>query len=325
MNTIGLVTAILDTTTHHPLNHSTKVQLRQTFQFASSTVTICLRALSHLCRDIPGRQPQYKGPVIYQLCTIFKRELEQNAKLCQKAADEAYQICRDHLPLAQRRVLSGLELHEVDVPYLASCRSEFLASLFLSKELAKTPRPTCFVELLEGLSAELYTKVGNLISETVFKESVAESNLPGRLSQIPVDGRADEVNALAVAIERDKILKMLRVVVNRLSTGATKDGVENGLSDHLAQLISTEKLLVRPGNHGHSFKIAKKRLQQTLCKAVFGEDDGDFAQALKGAPWDDEWGDLLAGGDKEVVVNDDGEEFVQGIWELVGWDFLEEI
>ena len=322
---MGVVTDILDTLTHHSPDHSTKVQLRQTFRFASSTVTICLRALSHLCRDIPGRQPQYKGPVIYQICTIFKRELDQNTKLCQKAADEAYQICRDHLPMAQRRVLSGLELHEVDVPYLASCRSEFLASVFLSKELAKTPRPTCFVELLEGLSAELYTKVGKLISETVFKESVAESNLPGRLSQIPVDGRADEVKALAVAIERDQILKMLRVVVNRLSTGATKNGAKNGPADHLAQIISTEKLLVGPGNHGRSYENAKQKLQQTLCKAVFGEDNGDFAQALKGAAWDDERGGLLAGGDKEVVVNDDGEEFVQGIWELVGWDILEGI
>lgn len=325
MNTMGVVTDILDTLMHHPPDYSTKVQLRQTFRFASSTVVICLRALSHLCRDIPGRQPQYKGPVIYQICTIFKRELQQNTKLCQKVADEAYQICRDHLPMAQRRVLSGLELHEVDAPYLASCRSEFLASVFLSKELAKTPRPTCFVELLEGLSAELYTKVGNLISETVFMESVAESNIPGRLSQIPIDGRADEVKALAVAIERNQILKMLRIVVNRLSTRATKDGVENGCGDYLSQLISTERLLAGPGNHGSSFELAKQRLQQTLCKAVFGEDNGEFSQALKGAAWEDEWGELLAGGDKEVVINDDGEEFVQAIWELVGWDILEGI
>lgn len=256
---------------------------------------------------------------------MFKRELGQNTKICQKVADEAYRIYRDHLPMAQRRVLSGLELHEVDVPYLASCRSEFLASVFLSKEFAKTPRPTCFVELLEGLSAELYTKVGNLISETVFKESVTNSHLPGRLSLITVDGRADEVKALAIAIERDQVLKMLRVVVNRLSISATKDVTGNGAADHLAQLISTEKLLVGPGNHGRSFKIAKEKLQQTLCNAVFGEDNGEFAQALKGAAWDDEWGDVLAGGQKEKVVNDDGEEFVQGIWGIVGWDILEGI
>lgn len=324
MNTLGMVTDILETSTHHPPDYSTKVQLRQTFRFASSTVTICLRTLSHLCRDIPGRQPQYKGPVIYQICTVFKRELEQNKKLCQKAADEAYRIYRDHVPMAQRRVLSSLELHEVEVPYLISCRSEFLASLFISKELAKTPRPTCFGELLEGLSAELYTKVGTLVSETVFKEQVTKSTLPGRISLTPVDGRADEVKALAVAIERDQILKMLRVIVKRLSSTAGKDA-ELDPADHLAQLISVERLLVGPGNHGRSFRIAKERLQHTLCKAVFGEDNGEFAQTLKDAQWDDDWGDELAGRGKEVTVNDEGEDFVQGIWEIVGWDILEGI
>ena len=222
-------------------------------------------------------------------------------------------------------MLSGLELHEVkEVPYLISCRTEFIASIFLSKELAKIPKPTCFVELLEGFSAELYSRVGHLISETVFKESITDSNLPGRLSLIPADGRPDEVKALAVAIERDQILKMLRAIVHRLSIAAGKES-QLGPGDHLAQLISTEKLIHGPGTHGRLFKIAKERLQQTLCKAVFGEDSGDFAQALKGAQWNDRWDNELARAEDEKVVNDDGEDFVRGIWEMVGWDLLEEI
>ena len=169
----------------------------------------------------------------------------------------------------------------------------------------------------------MYTKVGTLISETVFKEQVTNSNLPGRISLIPVDGRADEVKQLAVAIERHQILKMLRVIVNRLSGTADKD-VELNPADHLAQLISVESLLVGPGNHGRRFfKTAKERLQHTLCKAVFGEDNGEFAQTLKSAQWDDDWGDELAGREKEVAVNNEGEDFVQGIWEMVGWNILE--
>lgn len=286
-------------------------------------MNICLQGLSHLCRDISGRIN--KGQVIYQICTVFQTTLEDNKRLCQEVADETYQVYRDPLPLVQRRTLSGLELHEIDVPYLLSCRTEFLASIFLGKELAKMPRPTCFVELLEGLSAELYTKVGNLITDTVFKEQITNSNLPGRLTLNPIDGRADEVKALAITIERDQILMMLRVIVQRLSTSLKVTGGEQSPSDHLAQLISTEKLLVGPGNHGRSYKIAKEKLQQTLCKAIFGEDKGEFAKALKTAAWDDEWGDTLAGGKKKKVVNDDGEEYVQGIWELVGWDILGEI
>ena len=245
-------------------------------------------------------------------------------------ANEAYAIARDHPPVAQPRVSSGLELHEVEIPYLLSCRAEFLAALFLTKEYASTELPKCYTEVLEGMSAELYTKVGTLLSETVFKEKVTDSNLPGRISLIPLDRRPDEVRELAVAVERDQVLKLLRIVVRRLSAAAGEGAAGDGASPtlHLAQLISTEKLLTgTEGNQGQLFKLAKEKLQHTLCKAAFGENDGEFARALRGAQWEDEWGEpeiRNAAGD-EIVINDEGEKFVKGIWEMVGWDILEGI
>lgn len=243
-------------------------------------------------------------------------------------AKEAYEIARGDLPLAQRRVLSSLELHEVDIPYLLSCRTEFLASIFLSKEDATMPRPTCYTTVLEGLSAELYNKVGTLVSETVFKERVTESHLLGHISLIPPGQRPDEVRELAVAIERDQVLKLFRIVVRRLSSTTGEDGAQHSPAHYLAQLISTEKLLTgSERNHGRLFRIAKEKLQHTLCKAVFGEDNGEFKSALMEMDWEDESGEAEHGDrdGREVVVNDKGEKFVEGIWEMVGWDILEEI
>ncbi len=324
--TIQTIYDIMESTVLNSLSHlarshfcPTLTDLSKIFKVASAVYGICLIGLSHLCRDIAGRG-KHKGRVIYQLIELFKSCLIWNQDLCAVIAKDKWEIWEESLedpPISVQRSPNAPKLEEIQIPELLRLRTEFMADIFLSKELTRSGRPQYFTDLLEGLCAVLFKKTGKLVSLTVFREDVAASKLPGHISMLLPNAKRDPVKELEVAIERAQIDRLLQRVVGRIS-GIE---VEGGHGKPLSRLIS-QPFAFHGNVDARLFVHAQERLQATLCKAIFGEDKDEFVDALKECVWNDDDDDAAQEEQRVVKVNDDGERFVGDIWELVGWDIL---
>jgi len=307
----------LEATTSQSPSYYSKQELQHTFQTAAAVYNICLRGLAHLCRDIPGRA--IKGKVIYLLINLFKSVLKWNRDLCHTMAktEITYREAEcDEQPL-DARSSDPPDTPSISIPYLLTARTQFLAVLLKSKEFSTEPQQSCHAEVLEGLLALLLNRIGQLVSETVFGEKVAESTLPGHISMISPNQAPDPMKSLRAKLEAGQMALLLRCVgKQRSGEGESAEGKELGMD--LSELIRGRGTWKnREGNGGKMMEVSRKRLQDTLCKAVFGEDNGEFANALKVPQWEEE--EL---GEIEMRKTVDGKNFVEMVWQNVGWDVL---
>jgi hypothetical protein len=126
------------------------------------------------------------------------------------------------------------------------------------------------------------------------------------------------MESLRVKLEAGQMALLLRCVrKQRGGEGELVEGKE--LKTDLSELIRGRGTWKNPeGNGGKMMEVSRRRLQDTLCKAVFGEDNGEFANALKVPHWEEE--EELGETERRKTV--DGKDFVETVWQNVGWDVL---
>lgn len=295
---------------HH--NYYPRAELQRSLQTAVAVYNICLKGLSHLCRDIPGRS--LKGQVIYSLVKLFKSVLTASQDLCLTlAAAEAARLGEELPSTGPNSSVGGLRMK---APYLLTERTRFLAAILRSREF--DTKQSSHLDVLKGTLAVFLKRVGELLSESVFGEVVAESALPGHISTVPSDAVPDPAHVLAVRLEAEQVKWLLaRVTAVGESCREGGGGNEEGGpgARHLSELIKGRT--THPGvNADELLGIARRRLRDMLLKGLFGEDGSQYQLALKIPEWEGEE-------EEGVEVSDEGSDgFVGMVWEAVGWEML---
>ncbi|OBT61361.1 hypothetical protein VE03_09309 [Pseudogymnoascus sp. 23342-1-I1] len=291
-----------------PLDGENYFGLDNTFRTAASGFSICLQGLSHLCRDIPGRL--CKDGVISSLIKLFKTAMWQNTQLCvalatTETARRETASSPDPLSLSPREPL-------VKAPHLLQARTRYLACMITSP--AYNMKEGAHVDLIEGLLSVFLTRLGRLLSMSVFQEQISASNIAGGISAVPATAERGETDQIALRLECEQMKSLLRrVTVTSLSDEPELYG--NG-TRHLAELIKGRRM--HPGiGVDNQLGKARRRLQDTLLRGVFGEDGGKFAHALKTPEWED---DLE---EEDSTVDETNSEFVDMLWNLIGWESLD--
>lgn len=285
----------------------------KTLRYFGGIYGLCLKGVKHLCRDILGRSQS--GKAVYAMINLFSRILESSSRLCHASAVLKIEVSEGVL-LSSVSLQGRIAESPSAVSSVLSAHTQFLASIFYSKEFTLTPRPKCYTEIMEGTAAILCAKLGRLLSFAVFNEPVADSTVPGHISMHP---SPDPITELAMKIEREQMDAFLRLVKHRMKEIMSS-------SEELVNTPQLAKLLVGDAastvHQGKLFEMASQKLQSTLCKALFGEDDGDFPNAIDTQVWGND--------ETEVEVDrqpsgedDDRTKFLNSVWQLVGWDILE--
>lgn len=277
----------------------------QSIKKAIKTISVvwstCLKALSHLCRDINGRQS--KGAIIYGLVGFFKRVLQQIQHLCCCATPN------DDL-FSTRRAAAVKAL------------TKLLSYILTSPDLSATQ--TSHLEVLEGILSLLLGRIGSLISQATFREHITICKTPGQVSAAamkdtpitPINNVNFEGTYLATALKnaiwgtdtdrrgscrdrKNQVLQMLGKGNKNLVAGLSAEVTQ----DHL------------------SLESAMRRLQSTLIKGIFGDNGKEFMDTLKVFEEDEEEEEAEEN-TEQAITKCFEESFIESVWSVVGWDMI---
>jgi hypothetical protein len=284
--------------------------IQQTFAAVAAVFNLCLKGLTHLCRDITGRSS--RGQVIYSLIRILVTVFEELHNLYHPSAINGQLVLTKQHNLRTHYVAETTLKETLMTQILAKELSILLVNLLTANEFEiKVPNKS-IIELREGLLAALLQKVGRILSQVVFGEQVASSTLLGHISAAEKeDFDRTELNAAQLEAQH------LGWVLERLKAW-------NDQNPHMAILLA--KVLTKGEDtskvgSGYLLNAANQRLQHTLLKEVFGEDGQEFIKALKIPVYDSEESPLEA----IPIKGRSTDAFVESVWASVGWDMLKEI
>ena len=269
------------------------------FNTTAAAFNICLKGLQHLCRDIPGRR--CKGQAIYAFIQFYKTCLDQLDELCVQEASYGEARVRQNENEGLNSQSNSLHRHSV----LNSGYVDFLTKLLKSPEL-KIEHPF-YMEVVEGLFSTLLEVTGGHLSQVIFGERLSLAEISGGIPSIPGDTPCPTRERAAELKGRQ-----LAILLKRATKGRSDEEKQilatmlGGLGD-CCTIPSTPKILMR----------ARQRLQETLLRAVFGDDGREFLNALK-IP------EPVEGWNKESSQVFEGREgtFVEAVWSAVGWDLV---
>jgi len=194
---------------------------------------------------------------------------------------------------------------------LAKLLTEMIDSLDLSKV------GQC--RLLEGLICSFFDHLGSLLSLVVFADNESASTGSALLGILPPQGLLD-----TVAVDRTIALKAVHLEAPYLVYLLKRTMLF--LNAHVGAPTSTMShlfSLARPGNlrdEAYLQKI-KEKLQNTLLRAVFGEEDKTFRNGLRRA---NSVEDVELQAISGLVQSDEksSDWFVGEVWEHLGWEIL---
>lgn len=283
----------------HEENAKVAFAFQQVMNQSALAFLACLTAIDDLCRTIPGRAK--KAEIVYRMVMIFKLGLN----LLQTVADDqaAQQTMRQShgTKYKRQRIEEG----------------EYFVNKYLTKALAgiahnaqwKVHQPA-HSEILEGFLSSILEHTGRLVSEAVFGEHVAKSNLPGNIT-----GNGTPLIQGFIRPEARYVVEILHA-----TTGA---GTRSGL---VTQMLAAGKTSLNSQLHtispnspdffGNLLSKAKELLQSTLMKYVVGSADLDSLRLPTPPP---EMSNISDEGDIEKYGRD---WLIEMVWGLIGWDIV---
>lgn len=261
------------------------------------------RALHKIAK--PGDEPnEGKGQIIYYLVCLFESISVALSQYCTAISkpkpeleniDQATTQSRKHKAQKRARTLTQslnrAEQREEEIPRELT---DLLCSMARSLDLEKEDDQ----KVMEGFLFVVLGRVGRMLALFVFKdlqlplEACPGLQPPDGLSSMHLEGLSPDVGKCE-ATYLIKLLRSLFLDDNSPISGHSEKGV--------------------PFLRGQ-----KDRLQRTLLKAIFGEDEPLFHQGLRRPntpPPQDNNGD-------EAEKSEFSEWFTQELWNLVGWDVL---
>jgi hypothetical protein len=279
--------------------------VKNAFKTVSAVFNMCLRGFIHLCRDIPGRRS--KGQAIYALVRFFTGGLDHVHKLClQKSSlrsenQTSYQI---------RGASIDVETNINIINSIITELSKLLASFFTAPEFQKSH--VYFLEVLEGLIATLLDRIGGLVSQAVFKDNLASLKSPGGIRSPDSSSTIvtlSEIDEKVINFEGKVLTLVLNVAVN---------GHHNKKAHKTARMVSGETVSKMKSGEGILLEKAKKRLQATFLRGIFGEEGDDFKEAFSIPEPLPEVMDYEVEAEREAHTDN----FVEVLWSVVGWETL---
>lgn len=177
--------------------------------------------------------------------------------------------------------------------------------------------------LFEGYLFTFLTRVGTVLSVLEFENIVLNPSLRVSSGKLPTpDGlrragvREDDLSEqdlMAYKSESRHLIWILEKAIALVHSVSMKSTQSQSTNKKREQKEPSDGLLLR---------LSKKRLQNTLLKAVFSEDEPLFLESLENPG-------RLAENETEIQVDEQveagSEWFSREVWRLLGWDILESI
>lgn len=251
------------------------------------------------------------GRLEYQLVSLFERLLESLGRSCKVRADSMVissippkkQKKTSKSAIAPREKLSNSHSHEV-----SNKLTKMLATMILSTNSAGSANRA----LLEGYLYVLLTQVGKLLCLFVFKDLQLNPDLRVDISKLPLpsglmDSRTDDMSIQAAEFEARHLIWLLEQAMAFIKTSTAYRSVAKA-----NEVLDSQHDLNMP-----LLSSVKTKLQNTLLKAVFGQDDPLFSTSLLRPVKLAENRFPHSPLDKPV-----SEWFTQEVWRLLGWEIL---
>jgi hypothetical protein len=292
-----------------------------------SAHTLLCRALNKIISS--SESQKYEGQITYQLTSLFETVLHALAKICDHedgskeppkvkqsskspSAKNAKQFSSPELPSASH--------HGVSIDELLQTLRRVLAGMMLKATTLTITGPD---SLFEGYLYVFLTRVGTILSVLEFRDIVTRPDLqtssdklplPDGLSRAGIEkGGAIEATIIAYEAETYHLVWLLEKAVALVHSISMKSSLSNDMS-----AAGDGK----QSNTGVLLSLSKKRLQNTLLKAVFHEEEQLFLDSLKKPQYH-------AGDGVKIKINGKSEPapewFSREVWRLLGWDILESI
>lgn len=179
--------------------------------------------------------------------------------------------------------------------------------------------------LFEGYLYVFFNRVGTVLSAVEFKKILTTPDLQVSPDKLPLpEGlrRAGiDDTAAACEIETYHLVWLLEKAIALVHSTSIKSSLFEETSTTAND--SSVKTVEKNSNAGLLFRFTKKRLQSTLLKAVFHEDEPLFLDSLENPQR------LLLTDDPKARATKESESasewFLREVWRLLGWDILESI
>lgn len=238
-------------------------------------------------RKITGLEigEQSMGQITYYLVCLFESTMTALTQHCTIMSRQRNEGSTDQDQSSNTEVQTACRL------------TDLLCTMALSLDLARFEDQ----EVMEGFFFVALDRVGKLLALLVFNElQVSSDTCPDlRPPQGLVEMSQEGLSPHSAQLEAQHLIKFLDEVLGKDSFSLSKSS-------------SVQCQFVRR---------MKDRLQKTLLRAVFGDDDPHFQEGLMRPATPPP----LHCGDQQIDQPDFPEWFTRELWRLVGWDLLSSI
>jgi hypothetical protein len=294
---------------------------------------VLCRSLGKVMNSTEGKK--YEGQIVYHMVYFFETVLCALGKRCniQAAGKDSTNSKRNQKSPSSRssRQQSSSDPSkalnkEILVDEVSDTLRRVLAGMMLK---ATTLNTVGNDSLFEGYLYVFLNRVGAVLSVVEFKDILTTPDLqvsseklplPGGLGRAGIDGNVETITATAAACEMETyhlvwLLEKAIALVHSIS-------IKSSLFEKTTTSSSDSSKAGKSSNAGLLLRLTKKRLQSTLLKAVFHEDEPLFLDSLakpQHLPTDNSK-------TRDTKESESASEwFLREVWRLLGWDILESV
>lgn len=284
---------------------------------------VLCQGLNKLASSAEGRK--HEGHLVYHLVSLFEtilRALEQRSKATAKLEEENSAQRRQTKKQKQQATKSNKQAKtsttKPDEDEVSQGIVRLLAAMMLSGSSNSVATATTHQDLLEGYLFVLLSRVGKILCLFEFRDLLLRPDLRAAPDKLPMPQgllqaeftddasiRAAEMEAkyLAWLLERAMAVVYSFFMKSSTSSNANSNGTVN-----------------EDGPNEPLLRFAKRKLQSTLLKAVFGDEHPAFVESLKRPRLLPEALARPCRAAEESAL----EWFPREVWRLLGWDMLAE-
>lgn len=289
--------------------------------------TILCRALNKIMSS--SENQKYQGQLTYHLTSIFEAVLSALAKICDHKAGSKESLkskqtskspsAKNTTP--QLSAESSNTLHYgISAGEILQTLRRVLAGMMLKASTLITASPS---NLFEGCLYVFLTRVGTVLSVLEFKDIVTSPDLQISSDKLPLPdglrragiekGKVIEASVTAYETETHHLVWLLEKAVALVHSISMKASISHD---------TTTSSDGKDSNAGLLLSLSKKKLQNTLLKGVFHEEEPLFLESLQ-KPQNS------AGDEMKLQIDGKSEQasewFSREVWRLLGWDIFESI
>ncbi|KAI9698688.1 MAG: hypothetical protein M1836_003798 [Candelina mexicana] len=296
-----------------------------TFRALERTFHSLLKGLDKLTKDLVGTRSQ--GILVYNFVKLLTNVFGMVSTVSLFLAEQQMVVEKISTLKGSKRSKTRTQNPRIPVSEFPSTEEDIrphISRLLLAMVLELRPTQAAHCEILEGFLYVLLDRIGSILYGFVFKKPEDEdvsSNIRDLSSHGIGERHANEAEQRANRAEAYYLIWILEralASVQRDTSGrcgqawdpskGLRDGI--GRSKNASMGPTTKELLS---------ERARARLQNTLLRGMFGDDEKDFQDCLQKPPISE----IALEMPTHVGHHDDAEDWFKGqVWRLLGWEIL---